>query len=209
MTFIVGRLAFECIVNLRFLLKYADDASVFDSYVAYSMRNERRLQDNIEERISGRDGEVLPVESRMLSSIAKVAKASGLRMEDVSASRPREWADKNIFERAEAVGLGEAYLGAFRGPSGSVHGSWMDLLEFQLETNHDEGTFAPSFEWRNPRPQIAQTIAYLAVKAVRDYFNHLGEGPLGFIDERFDRLSSRILQAARAHEAYLVRSSAP
>jgi hypothetical protein len=207
-TFIVARLAFECIVNLRFLLKYADDPGVFNSYVAHSMRNERRLQNKIEERIADRGGEVLPVETRMLNSIARVAKASGMLIENVSVSRPKEWADKNIFERAEAVGLGEAYLGAFRGPSASVHGSWMDLLEFQLDTDHEEGTFAPSFEWRNPRPQIAQTIAHLAIEATRDYFNHLGEGSLDFIDERFDGLLSRILQAAKAHEDYLVKSGA-
>jgi hypothetical protein len=207
-TFIIARLAFECIVNLRFLLRHADDPSVFHSYVTYSMRNERRLQDKIEERIAAREGRVLPVETRMLNSIAKVANASGVRIEDVSASRPREWADKNLFERAEAVGLGEAYLGAFRGPSASVHGNWMDLLEFQLDTAHDEGTFAPSFEWRNPRPQIAQTIAHLATEAARAYFRHLGGGSLELIDERFDELSNRILEAMKAHEAYLVRSGA-
>ena len=207
-TFILGRLAFECIVNLRFLLKNANDPSVFDSYVAYSMRNERRLQDKIEERIASREDEILAVETRMLNSIAKVAKASGVRIEDVSASRPKDWAAKNTFEKAEAVGLGEAYLGAFRGPSASVHGTWTDLLEFQLDTDHDQGTFAPSFRWRNPRPQIAQTIAHLATEAARDYFDHLGSGPIEFMDAQFDDLSKRILVAARAHEEYLVRSGA-
>ncbi|WP_316184301.1 DUF5677 domain-containing protein [Bradyrhizobium sp. SZCCHNRI1003] len=206
--FIIGRLAFECIVNLRFLLKNVDDPSVFNSYVTYSLKTERRLQDKIEERIANREGQVLPVETRMLNSIARVAKASGVRIEDAPTSRPREWADKNIFEKAESVGLGQAYLGTFRGPSASIHGNWMDLLEFQLDTDHDEGTFAPSFEWRNPRPQIAQTIAHLAVEAARDYFDYLGEGPLDFIDERFDDLSSRIQQAMRAHEEFLVKSGA-
>ncbi|MGX4806944.1 DUF5677 domain-containing protein [Bradyrhizobium guangdongense] len=207
-SFILGRLAFECIVNLRFLLKYADDPNVFSSYVAHSMRNERRLQDKIEQSIAVRKGVTLPVEARMLNSIARVARASGIRMEDVSASRPKEWADKNIFERAESVGLGEAYLGAFRGPSASVHGNWMDLLEFQLETDHEEGTFVPGFEWRDPRPQIAQTIAYLSVEAARDYFAHLGDGRLDFIDERFDELAARISLAAKAHEEFLVKSGA-
>ena len=41
--FIMARLAFECIVNLRFLIKHAGDASVFNSYVAYSFRQEKRL----------------------------------------------------------------------------------------------------------------------------------------------------------------------
>jgi hypothetical protein len=40
--FIIGRLAFECVVNLRFLLKNVDDPSVFTSYVTYSLKTERR-----------------------------------------------------------------------------------------------------------------------------------------------------------------------
>lgn len=34
--FIIARLTFECIVNLRYLIKFADDPAVFDSYIAYS-----------------------------------------------------------------------------------------------------------------------------------------------------------------------------
>jgi len=26
---------------------------------------------------------------------------------------------------------------------------------YALDTNRDDGSFAPSFEWRNPRPQLA------------------------------------------------------
>ncbi|MDB5640259.1 MAG: hypothetical protein JWP51_5167 [Bradyrhizobium sp.] len=206
--FIVARLAFECIVNLRYLIKLADDPEVFDSYVAHSMRQEKRLYDKIQEQITSRGGNVLPVESRMLNSIAKVAKASEIHIEDISASRPRNWADKTLAERADAVGLGEAYLGSFGGASAAIHGSWMDLLEFQLDTNHEEVSFAPRFEWANPRPQIGQTVAYLATEAARDYFNFMGEGPLEFMDEKFDELASRIRVAARAHDAFLVSTNA-
>jgi uncharacterized protein DUF5677 len=41
-TFIIARLVFECIVNFRFLMKFGD-ASMYDSYVRYSLRQERRL----------------------------------------------------------------------------------------------------------------------------------------------------------------------
>src|SRR6478735_9006647 len=75
-------------------------------------------------------GAVLPVESRMLNSIAKVTSASAMRLEDLSPSRPRNWADTTLADRADAVGLGDAYLGSFGGASAAVHGSWMDLLEF-------------------------------------------------------------------------------
>jgi hypothetical protein len=203
-TFIIARLAFECIVNILFLIRFGDTAT-YDSYVRYSLRQEKRLYDRIRKEIEARHGEALPVEERMLGSIDKAVKASGLSIDDLSPSRPRDWADKNLYERADAVGLGKTYIGTFGGPSSSVHGNWMDLLEFQLETHHDEGNFSPDFEWHNPRPQIGQSVALLAVEAVREYFAHMGEGPVEFMEDRFTDLSSRIRQAMRSHEAFLNR----
>src|SRR3981081_3128103 len=87
-TFIIARLAFECIVNLRYLVKFADDAGVFDSYVAYSLRQEKRLHDKINNEIVKNGGARSPVQTRMLNSIAKAVKASGVRIEDLSRSRP-------------------------------------------------------------------------------------------------------------------------
>jgi hypothetical protein len=104
--------------------------------------------------------------------------------------------------------LDDGYLGTFGGPSSSVHGNWGDLLEFQLDTNHEDGTFKPSFDWRNPRPQIATGVAFLAVEAARDYFNLIGDVPLAFLNEKFDALSDRIRQAAQAHESFLIKSRA-
>jgi Family of unknown function (DUF5677) len=203
-TFIIARLAFECIVNIRFLIKF-DNAATYDSYVRYSLKQEKRPYERISKEIEGRGGEKLPIKERMLGSIDKAVKASGLSIEDLSPSRPKDWADKNLYERADAVGLGGTYIGTFSGPSSSIHGNWMDLLEFQLETHHDEGNFSPDFEWHNPRPQIGQTVAFLAVEATREYFAYVGEGPIEFMEERFADLSNRIREAARAHEAFLNR----
>jgi hypothetical protein len=193
-TFIIARLTFECIVNIRFLIKFGN-AATYDSYVRYSLKQEKRLYQRISKEIDGRRGERLPVEERMLES--------GVSIDDLSTSRPKDWADKNLYERADAVGLGGAYIGAFGGPSSSVHGNWMDLLEFQLETHYDDGNFSPDFEWHNPRPQIGQTVAFLAVEAAREYFAYVGEGPNDFMEERFAELSNRIREAASAHEAFL------
>ena len=164
--------------------------ATYNSYVRYSLRQERRLYDRITKEIEARHGETLPVEKRMFASISKAVKASGFSLEDLSPSYPRDWADKNLYERADAVGLAGTYIGTFGGPSSSVHGNWMDLLEFQLETHHDEGNFSPDFEWHNPRPQIGQTIALLAVEAVREYFAFVGEEPIEFMEESFTDLSN-------------------
>jgi hypothetical protein len=191
-----------------YLIKFADDPELFDSYVAHSLRQEKRLHNKIQENIASQEGVVLSVERRMLNSIAKVATASAIRLEDLSPSRPKNWAGKTLAERADAVGLHEAYLGSFGGASSAVHGSWMDLLEFHLDTNHDEASFAPRFDWRNPRPQIGQTVALLATQVVRDYFEFMGEGPIEFMDEKFEDLSNRIRVAAQAHDAFLVTTGA-
>ena len=55
-TFIIARLAFECIVNIGFLIKFGD-AATYDSYVRYSLRQEKRLLDRISKEIEGRHGE--------------------------------------------------------------------------------------------------------------------------------------------------------
>ena len=206
-TFIVARLAFECIVNLRFLLKFASQQT-FDSYIAYSLRQEKRLHNRIHANIKNRKGLRLPVEDRMLASIARVMNASAVNVESLSSSLPKNWGDKNLYERSEAIGLGEAYLGTFGGPSSSVHGNWMDLLEFQLETHHHDGNFSPSFEWRNPRPQIGQTVALLSVEAVRDYFNYVAGGSFQLMEQKFEGLSGRIREAMRAHEEFLIQTGA-
>jgi hypothetical protein len=207
-TFIIARLAFECIVNVRYLIKLADDPAVFDSYVAYSLRHEKRLHDRIGDDIKAAGGAELPVHRRMLNSIAKAVAVSGSRLDDLSPSLPRNWANKNLLERARAIGLDETYIGTFGGPSSSVHGNWGDLLEFQLETNHEDRTFRPSLEWRSPRPQIATGVAYLAVSVARDYFRMISDEPVQLLDEKLDGLTDRIRQAAQAHEAFLIKSSA-
>jgi Family of unknown function (DUF5677) len=204
-TFIIARLAFECIVNLRYLLRFADDPRVFDSYVAYSLRQEKRLHERIHENINNRRGEVLPIEARMLNSIAKTVAASATRIEDLSVSRPKNWADKNLYERADEIGLGEMYLGTFGGASASVHGNWMDLLEMHLEYHDSSDGFTPDFTWSNPRPQIANTIALLTTGVVKDYFHHLSEGPSELMDGKLDDLFDRIRKAMELHENFLNR----
>lgn len=201
-TFILARLAFECIVNARFLIQAAEDPEVFASYVRYSLKQEKRLHERINQNIERRGGKASPVETRMLNSIAKTLNASGETLDTVSTSRPKEWANKNLYQRAETLGWEELYLGTFGGPSASVHGNWMDLLENHLE-EHDGQGFSPRGTWRHPRPQIGDTIALLTVEAVQDYLNLLFGDDLAL--SPLHDLSERILTAMRSHEDFLAR----
>jgi hypothetical protein len=196
--FVFARLAFECIVNTKFLIKN-DRAEVVQSYVEHSMRYEKRLRDMIRANIDSRDGDVLPIEQRILESVDRSARDSGVDLDCIQP--PKNWAGKNLFEKAKDVGLQETYLGAFGGPSHSVHGNWQDLIEYHLKPEEDG--FLPNFEWHPPRPQLLTTIAILTVGTLAEFFSEI-IGPAGdAVAEKLPDLNERVRLLIRLHEEFL------
>lgn len=200
-TFIFARLAFECIVNMRFLIKN-DRPEITASYIEYSMRHEKRLRDRIRANIASRGGEAMPVEERMLRSIEASAKHSSVDLDSIDP--PKNWGGMNLFEKAKDVGLDEAYLGAFAGPSHSVHGNWQDLLEYHLDT--DEDGYSADLRWHRPRPQLLTTLAHLTVATLVAFFTDtLGSAgePLA---TKMPDLKERIELFVHLHEEFLARA---
>jgi hypothetical protein len=64
----LNRCILESATNLEFLAK-SDSAELFEKFRRHSLGPERELYDTIQKNISGRDGEVWPIEKRMLRSI--------------------------------------------------------------------------------------------------------------------------------------------
>lgn len=202
-TFVFGRLAFEAIVNLRYLVLNASE-ELFDSYVRYSLRHEKKLYDRIQRNVALRGGTELPIEKRMIRSILATTKEAGVSLDSISPTHPKNWGDKNCFERAEAVGLAEPYLAMFGGGSHSIHGNWMDLLEYHLDSS--DGRFTPELEWSRPRPQVSFAIALLTIEALRDYFRFVGgDDAVAVVEPALLDLWTRNKTASEAHENYLVR----
>ncbi|WP_225587263.1 DUF5677 domain-containing protein [Methylomonas fluvii] len=198
-TFIFARLAFECIVNTIFIIRN-DRSEIVQSYIEHSMRHEKRLRDRIRNKITERGGEIWPIEKRILDSIERSAKNSDVDLDRIDP--PKNWAGKNLFDKARDVGLDEAYLGAFAGPSHSIHGNWHDLLEYNLEVK--DGGFLPNFEWHPPRPQLLTTIAHLTVITLGEFFSEI-IGPAGnAVAERLPDLYERIQILIHLHEEFLV-----
>jgi hypothetical protein len=199
-TFIFARLAFECIVNTIFLIKH-DRPEIVASYIEYSLRHEKRLRDRLRANIAARDGEVLPIEQRMLRSIKAAVENSGVDLDQMNP--PQNWGGKNLYEKAKEVGLEVAYLGAFGGASHSVHGNWQDLLEYHLDFE-DDG-YLPELRWHRPRPQLLTTVSTLAIRTVEMFFSEIA-GPaaddiaMGLLD-----LRERVLLLVHLHEEFLGR----
>jgi hypothetical protein len=73
---------------------------VFRSYRLYSLKSEKRLKELTENRIESRGGEILPIEKRILASIAKTFEASRLSPEEVIPGKLKNWGGKNIYQKA-------------------------------------------------------------------------------------------------------------
>jgi Family of unknown function (DUF5677) len=199
-TFIFGRLAFETIVNTKYLLKYGSK-KLFDSYVEYSLQHEHKLLASIEENIAARDGIELPIEQRMKRSVNRMFEKS-----EISATAKRakikNWGDKNLFERSKDVDLDTAYLGVFGGGSHAVHGNWPDLLEYHVIKKPDG--FHPQLDWRNPRPQVLTTIALLCIELVREYFCKIvGTDQVAEVERPLYDFYQRLTFAVKIHEEFL------
>ena len=101
---ILSRLAFETIVNVRYLIaNHCPD--LVDSFVRHSLRHERRLRDKIQANIQERGGEVQHIEQRMLNSINRAARIAGVTLDSVDLKDRAPWGGKDLRQKAEAVGL--------------------------------------------------------------------------------------------------------
>jgi hypothetical protein len=54
---------------------------------------------------------------------------AGITLDSVDQKNRAPWGGKDLHQKAEAVGSGEAYLAAFGGMSHNMHGSWQDLYQ--------------------------------------------------------------------------------
>lgn len=109
-----------------------------------------------------------------------------------------------IYEKADDVGLGDAYLAAFGGPSHGIHGNWQDLLEYHLEADK-EGTFSPNLEWNQPRPQYLNVVALHAAEATKIYVQWLGFSEIDQVIDSLNELQDRVLALDSAHEKWLIQ----
>lgn len=199
-TFVLGRLAYECMINILYLVECGSE-ELFQAYVVDALRHERRLRDRITTNIAHRSGIVLPIEERMLRSIDKAFDRSGLKPEDVTKQAAKPWKDVDLFQRANKVGLGNSYLGFFGGPSHHVHGSWFDLIEYHL--NYDESGFTPELEWHSPRPQVLLALCKVGIHTLQKYLQHFVGDDAEEVLKDLDNLRERVRLVDIAHEHYL------
>lgn len=207
-SFIFARLAFETIVAIRYLLQEHDPVLI-DRYVKHSLDHERRLIESMNENINARGGIILPIEDRMRRSIDRMFKGSGVVLEELPAKKERDWGGRNLYQKAEAVGLANAYLGMFAGASQNVHGAWGDIYTHHLHTAGD-GRFTPNIEWGRPRPQLLYSLSLLSLETAEDFALFVGGQEVAdYLVPDLADLRRRLIAADHAHEYYLAGKTWP
>ena len=121
----LNRIILESAISLEFLVRSADD-KYFDQFVDFSLGPERETYDQIQANIAARNGEIWPIEKRLLRSITHICAASGMKIEEVQRKH-RDWGE-NVRERLKALGKESLYATVYRMPSHAVHGSWSICL---------------------------------------------------------------------------------
>ena len=203
---VLVRLLAECVINLRYFIRNASP-ELIRSYLSYSLQHEKELRALIRSNIDARAGEAQPIEVRMLSSIARTFENSLLTEEELPMKKIRNWGEKNLFEKAKDVGLGEAYLAIFGGPSRNVHGGWQDLLHYHLECE-SPGMFRPRLEFKHPRPQAIYSLTHLISQTLMEYVELLKHPSIRPVFDALADLTERNHTASHAHESYLVAKTA-
>ena len=200
---IVARLAFETAVNLRYLIANFSPALI-ESYIRYSLRHERKLQDLIRANIAERNGREQPIETRMLKSLKRTADVAGIQLDAIDLRSKAPWGGKNIQQKAAALGWADPYEAVFAGMSHNVHGSWQDIYDYHLHADgHDH--FTPNLDWHPMRPQFLLALGFLVLRAAGDFVGFIGSEKVasGF-NKRVADLAKRIRLVDNAHETYLV-----
>ncbi len=198
--FIIYRCFSESLINLKYLLQ-RDNDNLFDEYIEYSLREEKRLLNRIKKNIANRGCE-LPIEGRMISSIEQSFNTSSFSPEQVDETKWQPWGEK-IYERAKSIEMEDAYFALFSLPSHSVHGNWQDLISYHLK--YEKGEFSPEIQWSYPRPQLLFTAALLSADINKLYLNEIIQKcpDKDQINNLLDDIILRVRVADELHEQFL------
>jgi len=206
--FIILRALAETIINLRYLLMHIN-TDVYKKYKRASLAYEKHLEDSILKNIQNRKDK-LPIEERMLKSIADTFFRSGLGHLEERELKKTQWGLKRqhleVSGKAKDIGLYSIYEYLFKISSHFVHGSWHELDFHHLERKKDKwGTRPPQMHYTTPKPQLVEAISIFVLDALQQYLftivednDHAEElkGHLNKISQWFSDISQE-------HEKYL------
>jgi Family of unknown function (DUF5677) len=188
----------ESAVNLRRLIK--GNSELYDKYIDAALGAEREFYDIVKNQIEQQQGEKLPIQEDILSSIQKSVEDSGFDIEQVDR-KLKEWGG-GVRQRYEVVGQWERHVTEYRIGSHAVHGTWVDLLLHHIRSV--DGGFVTNFDWHGSDGRLLSGVACLALEAASDYLDEFFPDVPGaqILLDRIQNLRERILTVEVSREEW-------
>ncbi|MCF7818784.1 MAG: DUF5677 domain-containing protein [Kiritimatiellales bacterium] len=165
---ILERCITESAINILWLCR-KDDPSLFTRYLADGTKNDIELREVILDNITKRGGTQLVIEERMLLSVDRLVRSTGLTVEEIR-SVPNL---PHFKQRLEALDFDDGYYLVFQKiGSHSIHGTWPDLLKYYLEWD-EERSFRPSDHDARPHENQYIFICFLMINTIRSFLSYI------------------------------------
>jgi Family of unknown function (DUF5677) len=173
-TAILDRCIFESAVKIIWLCQSASDEE-FTRYLADGLKTELELKARIEANIAANGGTVLPIEARMLKSIANHIATSGLAENDIVSTKKQ----RDLAAMIDGLGFDRMlYIVAQKIGSHHIHGTWPALLFHYLEERDKAGAFVfrPSADPYDTHINQFMFVPLIVLDAMRAFVRHTLEG---------------------------------
>lgn len=197
----LNRCVVETVINLYYLM-LKDDPALFDDFVAKSLGPEKEIMEEINANVAKNGGTPTAMEDRMLVSIARVFKESGVDPTNVPIKH-QDWAE-NIRMRLKALNWLQAYPFLYREGSHAIHGTWVDILMNNLHcVGPDQFDIDPDCGMVDSR--LLSPMARITLDVSKEYLSHLSQKMQGCepIFERVEDLHERTELVSVAYEEFL------
>lgn len=192
----------ESIVNLMYLIK-KNTQELYDEYIKFSLKQEKKLLNEIEGYIRNRNGSDLPIEIRMKRSIMRAFDHSSYKIEDIDENDKKPFWGDSLRNKLKFLDLERLYISTFALPSHFVHGNWQELLQYHLSYETDGYTLKMDLGTTMVQP-ITSLIA-LSSLACEDYVNDLiPDSPdKNYFISKLDKNISKAYLIDRNHELFI------
>lgn len=169
----LNRCITETAANLIFFCEVATDEDI-EHFIKSSLRPEKEQSLQIQENIARR-GSTLPIENRMLNSINRIFRNSGIGDTSELDNIPKR---KDFKQILIAINLEYAYPSLQGISSHAVHGTWVDLMLHHLE--EASSGFKPKPESVTADSRLLSPVNTFVLMGIRAYIlKYFSEGHEG------------------------------
>lgn len=191
-TAIVDRCIFESAVKIKWLCSSESDEE-FRRYIADGLKTEIELKEKINDEVAKNNGVSLPIEDRMLKSIARHIDASGMTEEEIKSTKKI----RDLAAMLDALGVRRLiYVAAQKIGSHHVHGTWPSLLFHYLENRENSNfIFMPSANHISTHINQYMFVPLIVLEAMRAFIAYvLEDDERGVIADLLDSTERAIME---------------